>query len=157
MWNGNTGYPIIDACVRQLNQTGWMHNRGRLATANFSIKILHLGMESGQERFSKQLLDCCYANNFGNWMWILGPNDPGGFRYGKKGTFSGRIFREAVTPKKIDPDLKFIRKFVPELKDVPDQHVAKWHVHYKKYPKITYTPIVDFDKELQTWYKMTKK
>jgi len=156
MWTGQTGFPIIDASVRQLNETGWMHNRGRLATANFSIKILHLGMESGQAQFSKQLIDCCYANNFGNWMWILGPNDPGGFRYGKKGTFSGRIFREAVNPKKIDPDLKFIRTWIPELKDIPDHHVARWDIHHTKY-QIKYKPIVDFDKQLQTWFKMTKK
>lgn len=161
-----TGYPVIDACVRQLNDRGWMHNRGRLLVANFSTKILKLDpfgegkrKWSGQESFSRQLLDGCYANNYGNWMWILGPYDSGGYRYGRKGTFGGRIFKDVINFKAYDKELVFIRKYIPELKDVPDKDVFKWHLPkiYSKYPDIDYPkPIVDFEEEVNAWYKLTK-
>lgn len=165
LWEkGETGYPMIDACIRQLNKIGWMHNRGRLMVASFAVNILHIDPFSGrrwscQEAFSSKLIDCCYANNYGNWMWILGPYDPGGYRYGQKGTFGGRVFKDIISFKEYDPQLKFIRKWIPELDDVPDEDVFKWHdkgylKHKKsKYPK----PIVDFEKNLKKWYEMTKK
>ena len=163
LWqDGSTGFPMIDACIRQLNTIGWMHNRGRLMVASFAVKILHIdpfagGKWSCQEAFSRKLVDCCYANNFGNWMWILGPYDPGGYRYGRKGTFSGRVFKDVVNFKVYDPKLEFIRKWIPELKDVPDKDVLEWHLTgHKKYPTNKYSkPIVDFEKQLEKWYNMT--
>lgn len=157
LWqDGATGFPMIDACVRQLNSVGWMHNRGRLMVANFAVKILHIdpfagGKWSCQEAFSRELIDCCYANNFGNWMWVLGPYDPGGYRYGRKGTFGGRVF-------KYNPTISFIRKWLPELNDVPDKDVLEWHLTgHKKYVNIAYpNPIVDYEKQIEKWYKMSK-
>lgn len=168
MWTGYTGYPIIDAGVRELLQTGWMHNRARLAVANFSVKILHLNpfcngtyMDAwcGQVQFSRNLVDCCWALNYGNWMWILGPYDSGGYRYGMAGTFGGRTFKDALVPKKIDPDLVYIKRWVPELESVSDRDIVHWNdpVVRKRYPDIVYEPIVDFDKQLKKWYKMTTK
>lgn len=164
LWeDGNTGFPVIDACIRQLNSTGWMHNRGRLLVASFAVNVLHLdpfddGKWSCQVAFSRELVDCCYANNYGNWMWILGPYDPGGYRYGKKGTFGGRVFKDIVSFKKYDPNLEFIRKWIPELKDVPDKDVFKWNTSYTKYRDVNYpAPIVNFDERLNEWYKITKK
>lgn len=161
LWKGETGFPIIDAGVREMNETGFMHNRARLLVANFSIKILHINpfgnYWSGQEYFSRTLIDCCYANNYGNWLWILGPYDPSGYRYGKKNTFSGRIFKDIINFKKWDKDLSYVRKWIPELKSVSDEDVFKWNTTYKKYPKIKYKPIVDFDKRIEKWYKLTKK
>lgn len=164
LWqDGATGFPMIDACIRQLNTIGWMHNRGRLMVASFAVNILHIdpfenGKWSCQEAFSRELIDCCYANNFGNWMWILGPYDPGGYRYGRKGTFGGRVFKDIVKFKKYDPDLKYIRKWIPELDGVPDKDIFNWHTTgHKKHPNIKYPkPIVDFEKQLDDWYKMTK-
>lgn len=156
MWQGNTGFPLIDACIRCLNTTGWLHNRGRLAVANFSIKILHLSMPSGQIAFSARLIDGSYASNFGNWAWILGPYDPGGYRYGTKNTFGGRIFKEVINPRKIDPKLQFIKKWVPELKNVPDSDIANWHEKHVNY-KVYQSPIVNFHEQLRKWDKLTKK
>lgn len=164
LWkDGNTGFPMIDACIRQLNSIGWMHNRGRLMVASFAVNILHLDPFSGrrwscQEAFSKELIDCCYANNFGNWMWILGPYDPGGYRYGQKGTFGGRVFKDIISFKEYDPELKFIRKWIPELDNVEDNDIFRWNTTgHKKHKDLKYTPpIVDFEGRLKEWYKMTK-
>lgn len=157
LWEGRTGFPIIDACVRQLNDLGWMHNRGRLAVACFAIKILHLSPESCQIAFSKRLIDGCYAQNVGNWAWVAGYWDPSGFRYGKVNTMSGRMFREAINPRKIDPNLRLIRRYIPELAKIPDQFVATWHTSYIKYPKLKYKPIIDFETQVAKWYIMTSK
>jgi deoxyribodipyrimidine photo-lyase len=168
LWTGNTGFPLIDASVRQLIKLGWMHNRARLAVANFSVKILHLNpfrdgssMDywSGQVQFSKYLIDCCWALNYGNWMWILGPYDVGGYRYGHAGTFGGRTFKDAIAPKKIDPDLAYIRLYVPELATVSDRDLSNWSDPKvrAKYPAINYEPIVSFESQLEKWYKMTTK
>lgn len=160
LWSGKTGYPVIDAGVRELNETGFMHNRARLLVASFSIKILHLSpfghKWGGQEYFSRQLIDCCYANNYGNWLWVLGPYDPSGYRYGKKNTFSGRIFRDIVKFKKWDPELEYIRKWIPELDDVPDKDVFNWNTSHKKHD-VYIDPIVDFEKRIKKWYKLTSK
>lgn len=159
LWEGKTGFPVIDAGVRELNKTGYMHNRARLLVANFSIKTLHIdpfnGYWGGQHYFSRALVDCCYANNYGNWLWILGPYDPSGYRYGKKDTFSGRVFSDIKDFKKWDRELEYIRKWIPELKDISDSDVKNWNIAYKKH-KINYKPIVDFDKRKEQWYKLTK-
>lgn len=168
LWTGYSGFPLIDAGVRQLIETGWMHNRARLAVANFSVKILHLNpfrdgtsMDywSGQVQFSKYLVDCCWALNYGNWMWILGPYDKGGYRYGHAGTFGGRLFKDALVPKKIDPDLNYIRRWVPELSEVSDRDIAAWNNPKvrEKYPSIKLDPIVDFEEGLKKWYELTSK
>lgn len=152
LWEGKTGYPIIDAAVRELNETGFMNNRARLLVANFAVKILHIdpfgnGPWSGQLYFSKMLIDCCYANNYGNWMWILGPYDKSGFRFGRKNTFGGRVFKDIIKFKKWDPELKYVRKWLPEMKNLSDKEILS----YSK------NRIVDFDKQIDLWYKMTTK
>ena len=168
LWTGKSGFPLIDAGVRQLIATGWMHNRARLAVANFSVKIMHLNpfrdgskMDywSGQVQFSKYLIDCCWALNYGNWMWILGPYDSGGYRYGKVNTFSGRMFKDAIQPKKIDPELTYIRRWIPELINVSDRDITRWHESTirAKYSNVIYEPILDYEEQLQKWYIMTTK
>lgn len=163
LWDdASTGFPVIDAAIRQLNQTGWMHNRARLLVANFAVKVLKINpfgeYWSGQESFSRQLLDCCYANNYGNWMWILGPYDTSGYRYGKKDTFGGRTFKTIAEFKKFDPELKYVRKWIPELSSVPDKDVWKWNKTFSEYRDVNYPkPIVDFNKEVDKWYRLTLK
>lgn len=160
LWSGNTGFPLIDSGVRQLLQTGYMHNRLRLYVSNFAIKILHQNpfwkQWGGQEQFSKLLIDCCYANNYGNWNNTLGPYDVSGFRYGKANTKSGRLY-DPTNFKKWDSELIFIRKYITELKDVPDKDVFNWHKTYVKYPDIKYKPIIDFQKRKEDWFILTKK
>jgi deoxyribodipyrimidine photo-lyase len=160
LWSGNSGFPIIDCGIRQLLQTGYMHNRLRLYVSNFAIKVLHQNpywtQWGGQEQFSKLLIDCCYANNYGNWNNTLGPYDIPGYRYGKAGTKSGRVY-DPTNFKKWDLELSFIKKYIIELKDVPNKDIFNWHKTYIKYPEIKYKPIVDFEKRRDEWYILTKK
>lgn len=161
LWSGNTGYPIIDCGVRQLLKTGYMHNRLRLYVSNFAIKILHQNpfapVWGGQVQFSKLLIDCCYANNYGNWNNTLGPYDVPGFRYGKAGTKSGRLF-DPTNFKRWDPELKFIRDYIPELKNVPNKDIFNWHKTYIKYSEIKYSkPIVNFEERKQEWFTLSKR
>ena len=70
LWkNGNTGIPLIDAGMRQMNMTGWMHNRLRMNVANFLVKILHIDWKLGEKYFAQQLVDYDPANNNGGWQW----------------------------------------------------------------------------------------
>jgi len=161
LWSGNTGFPLIDCGVRQLLKTGYMHNRLRLYVSNFAIKVLHqnpfASIWGGQVQFSKLLIDCCYANNYGNWNNTLGPYDVPGFRYGKAGTKSGRIY-DPTNFKRWDPKLKFIRDYIPELENVSDKDVFNWHKTYVKYPEIKYSkPIVNYEERKQDWYILTKR
>jgi deoxyribodipyrimidine photo-lyase len=162
MWvEARTGFPVIDACVRELITTGYLHNRGRLLVANFSIKMLHIDPFhphwGGQVVFSRLLLDNCYANNFGNWNNALGPYDLPGFRFGKKGTRSGRIFRDIVKFQKWDRTLAYIRKYIPELSGVPDKDIYRWNTQWKKYKDIVDypAPMIDFDKRIQEYFHLT--
>jgi deoxyribodipyrimidine photo-lyase len=163
LWTGNTGYPIIDAGVRQLLQSGYMHNRLRLYVSNFAIKILHQNpfhaIWGGQVQFSRLLIDCCYANNYGNWNNTLGPYDVPGYRYGKANTKSGRLY-DPINFSKVkhgDPKLSFIRKYITELKDISDKELINWHKVYTKYPDIKYKPIVNFLERKEEWFTLTKK
>ena len=160
LWSGNTGFPIIDCGVRQLLKTGYMHNRLRLYVSNFAIKILHQNpfapVWGGQVQFSKLLIDCCYANNYGNWNNTLGPYDIPGYRYGKINTKSGRVY-DPTNFKRWDPNLKFIRNYIPELKDISDRDIFNWHKTYLKYPEIKYNPIINFEERKQEWFLLTKK
>jgi len=159
LWSGNTGFPLIDTGIRQLIETGYMHNRLRLYVSNFAIKVLHQNpfdnIWGGQVQFSKMLIDACYANNYGNWNNTLGPYDIPGYRYGKANTKSGRIY-DPTNFKRWDPKLEFIRKYIPELKNVPDKDVFNWHKTYTKYDT-KYIPIVDFQKRKEEWYILTQK
>ena len=140
-----------------------MHNRLRLYVSNFAIKILHQNPFSpiwgGQVQFSKYLIDCCYANNYGNWNNTLGPYDIPGYRYGKLNTKSGRVY-DPTNPLKIkewDPELKFIRKYITELEKVPNKDIFNWNKSYIKYPDIKYKPVVNFQSRKEEWYVLTKK
>ena len=159
LWSGNTGFPVIDAGVRQLIQTGYMHNRLRLYVSNFAIKILHHNPFEkhwgGQVQFSKMLIDCCYANNYGNWNNSLGPYDVPGYRFGKKNTMSGRLY-DPTNFKKWDVKLEFIRKYIPELKDVPDKDVFNWHKSNTKY-SVYVKPIIEFKERKEEWFILTAK
>ncbi len=160
LWTGNTGFPIIDAGVRQLLQTGYMHNRLRLYVSNFAIKILQQDPFDkpwgGQYIFSKLLIDSCYANNYGNWNNTLGPYDLPGYRFGRAGTSGGRVY-DPRDYKRWDPKLEFIRKYLPELEGIPDRDIFNWYKAHKKYDNIKYKPMIDFEERKDEWYNITKK
>ena len=107
---GATGYPIVDAGMRQLNSTGWMHNRVRMIVASFLIKDLRLDWRSGERYFMQHLLDADLAANNGNWQWCAGTGTDAMRGY--------RIFNPVLQGKKFDPDGAYVRRYVPELAQV---------------------------------------
>jgi len=158
MWiDCNTGFPIIDACVRKLNLTGWLNNRSNLLLAFFSVKILHIdpfhNKIGGQIEYSKKLIYCCYASNYCNWNFILSVFDWGSQRFTPDSPKSGRFF-DINKIKKLDPELKMIRKYIHELESVPDNDVYDWYNKYKNYKNINYIPMLDLNKRINEYKNM---
>lgn len=115
---GKTGYPMVDAAMRQLNKQGWMHNRARLIVGSFLTKDLWLNWREGEAYFMRMLLDGDTANNNGNWQWIasVGVDPAPVYR---------RLYNPASQQKKFDPDGAYVKQFVPELANVPDKYLAE--------------------------------
>lgn len=103
---GKTGYPIVDAGMRELNQTGFMHNRVRMITASFLTKHLLIDWRWGEAYFAKKLLDFDLASNNGGWQWAAG--------CGTDAAPYFRVFSPAAQQEKFDPEYKYVRKWVPE-------------------------------------------
>ncbi len=114
---GQTGYPIVDAGMRQLWQTGWMHNRVRMITASFLIKDLLIDWREGERWFRDTLVDADPASNAASWQWVAGS--------GADAAPFFRIFNPTSQGEKFDPEGAYIRRFVPELKDVPDRFIHR--------------------------------
>jgi deoxyribodipyrimidine photo-lyase len=108
---GKTGFPIVDAGMRQLNQAGWMHNRVRMIVASFLIKDLRIDWQSGERYFMQRLIDADVAANNGNWQWCASTGTDAMQGY--------RIFNPLLQSKKFDPKGEYIRRYVPELAKVP--------------------------------------
>jgi deoxyribodipyrimidine photo-lyase len=104
---GKTGYPIVDAAMRQLSQTGWMHNRARMITASFLIKDLHLEWQTGAEWFEYLLTDFDPSSNSHGWQWTAG--------CGTDASPYFRVFNPILQGKKFDPQGEYISRYVPEL------------------------------------------
>ncbi len=107
---GKTGYPIVDAGIRQLNETGIMHNRVRMVVAGFLCKHLLIDWRWGEAYFAEKLLDYEQSSNIGNWQWAAGS--------GVDAAPYFRIFNPTEQVKKFDKDLKYIKKWVPELQEL---------------------------------------
>ena len=127
---GNTGFPIVDAGMRELVETGLMHNRLRMVTAMFLTKDLLIDWREGEKFFSQHLLDIDRPINQGNWMWCVGN--------GADGSPWLRIFNPESQAQKIDPECEYIKKWCPELKEVPNKSVLNWEKEHKKYSYINY-------------------
>jgi deoxyribodipyrimidine photo-lyase len=117
--NGQTGFPLVDAGMRELNATGYMHNRVRMITASFLTKDLLIDWRWGEHYFARKLLDYEQASNVGGWQWAAGSGTDAAPYF--------RVFNPDTQLKKFDPKLEYIKKWVPEYAD------------FSKYPK----PIVD--------------
>ena len=117
---GKTGFPIVDAGMRQLNQTGWMHNRVRMIVASFLIKDLRIDWQSGERYFMQRLIDADVAANNGNWQWCASTGTDAMQGY--------RIFNPLLQSKKFDPKGEYIRKYVPELAAVPTDQIHAPHL-----------------------------
>ncbi len=116
---GQTGYPIVDAGMRELWHTGWMHNRVRMIVASFLIKDLHISWQDGEAWFWDTLVDANLANNAAGWQWVAGS--------GADAAPFFRIFNPITQGLKFDPDGAYVKRWVPELARLPAEHVhAPW-------------------------------
>lgn len=130
--NGNTGYPIVDAAMRQLNQTGWMHNRLRMIAASFLVKDLHIDWRWGERYFMSKLIDGDFAANNGGWQWAASTGTDAAPYF--------RIFNPVTQSERFDPKGDFIRLYVPELSKFTGKAIHWPHAQpLSAYPK----PIVD--------------
>ncbi len=114
---GMTGYPIVDAGMRQLWQTGWMHNRVRMMTASFLIKDLLISWRTGIAWFWDTLVDADIANNSASWQWVAG--------CGADAAPYFRVFNPVLQGLKFDPDGAYVRRFCPELSKLPSEFIHK--------------------------------
>ncbi len=118
-WSGGrTGYPLVDAGMRQLLREGWIHNRARLVAGSFLTKDLGIDWRWGEQWFMRLLLDGDEANNNGNWQWIASVGaDPE--------PLSRRIYNPARQQARFDPNGSYVRRYVPELELVPDRYLKE--------------------------------
>lgn len=141
---GKTGYPIVDAAMKQLNTTGWMHNRLRMIVASFLVKDLLIDWREGERYFMSQLLDGDLAANNGGWQWAASTGTDAAPYF--------RIFNPQLQGERFDPEGEFIRRWIPELDKVPGKAIhdpwtwAKKHQVTLDYPQ----PVVEHKKVRQT-------
>ena len=153
--NGMTGFPGVDAGMREMNQTGFMHNRARLITSGILIKILNCDWRLGEKYFAQKLIDYDPSINNGNWQWSSG-----------SGADSQPYFRILSPWKQVidnDPECEYIKKWIPELRNIPNKDILNWDKSYKKYinnkentlgyPK----PIVDYNEMRKSIVETYKK
>ena len=138
--NARTGFPIIDAAMTELNTTGYMHNRARLITASFLIKTLLINWQKGEKYFAQKLTDYDPASNNGNWQWVAGT--------GADSQPYFRIFNPWSQSENYDTEATYIKKWLPDLKDIPAKHLHHWNEYYEEYKNIDYPkPIVDYNEQ----------
>jgi len=132
---GMTGYPIVDAAVRELLQTGWMHNRARMIVASFLTKDLLIDWRLGEEFFAQHLMDYELASNNGGWQWAASTGTDAAPYF--------RVFNPVLQSKKFDGAGEYIRHYVPELEGLSDKDIhAPWELGMMR-PKNYPEPVVD--------------
>jgi len=131
---GETGFPIVDAAMRQLNQTGYMHNRGRLITANFLTRLLGIDWRWGELYYATHLIDYDPCINNGNWQWVAGTGVD-------RAPYSQRIFNPWIQSAKFDPEAIYIKQWIPALRDIHPKHLHQWDKYFTSiHPK----PMIDY-------------
>ena len=133
---GQTGYPIVDAAMRQLHHEGWLHNRARLIVGSFLAKTLNVNWRKGAEVFFDLLVDGDLANNVGNWQWVAGTGVD---------TRPNRVLNPIAQAKRYDPKGAYVRRHVAELAGLPGPSVHEpWHAPPARVPPEYPRRIVDF-------------
>ena len=151
---GTLGIPSCDAGMRQLNQTGFMHNRLRMLTAAVLTKLLLIPWHYGEKYYATKLLDYDCIQNGGGWGWTVTGIDP---------TQLFRIFSPKSQSEKYDPDCEFIKKYIPELKDLDPKEIHNWEETYETHLKNGikyYKPAIDYSEArknaLKEFYRVNK-
>lgn len=145
---GKTGYPLVDAAMRQMNECGWMHNRCRMIVASFLTKNLFIDWRKGENYFATKLVDYDPSSNNGGWQWCA-----------STGTDSQpyfRIFSPTAQLQKFDKDCEYIKKWIPELRNVDNKIILNWdkkEVSGINYPR----PMVEFSKTSKRFIDEFKK
>lgn len=157
-WSGNeehwqafiecrTGYPIVDAAMRQLHETGWMHNRSRMIVASFLTKDLLQDWRRGDAHFAQWLMDYDMASNVGGWQWAASTGTDAAPYF--------RIFNPVTQSKRFDPEGKYIRRWLPELKLVSDKEIHFPSAEARR--KLGYAmPVVEHDESRKRALAMYK-
>ncbi|MBD2593229.1 deoxyribodipyrimidine photo-lyase, 8-HDF type [Nostoc spongiaeforme FACHB-130] len=138
---GKTGYPIVDAAMRQLNESGWMHNRCRMIVASFLTKDLLINPQLGEKYFMQKLIDGDLSANNGGWQWSASSGmDPKPVR----------IFNPASQAQKFDPDAEYIRQWLPELRSIDTEYLVTGKITPLERRAVGYPePIVDHKQQQQ--------
>ena len=143
---GKTGFPIIDACMNELNSTGFIHNRGRMIVASFLTKNLLISWKEGEKYFSNKLLDIDWVINSGNWQNVIS--------VAKHSQPYFRVFNPWIQSKKYDKDCKYIKKWIQELKNIPSKDIHEWYDNYKLYDVNYPRPIIDYNIQKKKYFKL---
>jgi len=143
---GETGYPVVDAGMRQLNMTGYMHNRCRMIVADFLVKTLLLDWRWGEKYFAKHLTDYDVASNNGNWQNISST--------GILATPYFRNFNPFIQSKKFDKECSYIKKWIPELQNVPPKDIHNWDTACELYRVDYPCPMVDYRTQKRKMLKL---
>lgn len=119
---GCTGYPVMDAAMHHLADIGWMHNRARMIAASFLVKDLLINWQEGERWFMQNLVDSDPAANNGGWQWTSGTGTDAAPYF--------RVFNPTLQGRKFDPNGAYVRRWVPELANVPDKYIhTPWEMH----------------------------
>ena len=146
---GITGIPIVDASQRQLLQTGWTHNRGRMISSSILIKILLIDWRKGEQFYAQHLVDYDVASNNSGWQFSSGS--------GADSQPYFRYFNPYTQSKDHDPKCEYIKKWIPELRDVPNEDIHNWDTAWENHKDIKYPkPIVDYKEQREKSIKMYK-
>ncbi len=136
---GTTGFPLVDAGMRELVTTGYMHNRVRLVTASFLVKDLHIDWKKGEQFFAQHLVDYDPAVNNGNWQWVAST--------GCDAQPYFRIFNPWLQQKRFDPQCLYIKRWIPELAHVPTKVLHAWRTVWQAHQGIYMQPMVEHEHE----------
>lgn len=148
---GRTGYPIIDACMTELNQTGYLHNRGRMIVANFLTRILGTHWKIGEKYFAQVLYDYDPVQNNMGWTGQASVNGA------EARPLNQTVLNPWIQSSKYDSDALYIKKWLPILKDIPAKELHSWDKYHSNHKALDYPrPIVDYkinrEKMLKAYY-----